>query len=135
MDNETKYQTVIKSMDEYTYDWNPDWAEDPSQPILKITKSSLGSHDWCPKKYGFSYIQRLPQDQTEAMRKGTDVHNAREDFFKDFDIKKAEGMTSQELQTYCEGLHPIDDYVDIYLTMAAAEAQRFQEAKEDQGRC
>ena len=54
MDNETKYQTVIKSMDEYTYDWNPDWAEDPSQPILKITKSSLGSHDWCPKKYGFS---------------------------------------------------------------------------------
>ena len=131
MDNETKYQTVIKSMDEYTYDWNPDWAEDPSQPILKITKSSLGSHDWCPKKYGFSYIQRLPQDQTEAMRKGTIVHNAREDFFKDFDIKKAEGMTSQELQTYCEGLHPIDDYVDIYLTMAAAEAQRFQEAKEE----
>ena len=57
------------SMDEYTYDWNPEWADDPTKPILKITKSSLGQFGWCPKKYGFSYIQRLPQDQTEAMRK------------------------------------------------------------------
>ena len=35
------------------------------------------------KKYEFGYIQRLPQDQSEAMRKGTVMHNAREEFFND----------------------------------------------------
>ena len=131
MDNETKYQTVIKSMDEYTYDWNSDWAEDPSQPILKITKSSLGSHDWCPKKYNFSYVQRLPQDQTEAMRKGTILHVHRENFFNDFDIKKAEHMSADEVHEYCASLTPIDEYFDISMTVAAFEAERFLEAKAD----
>jgi len=131
MNQEEKYKTVIGSMDEYTYKWNPENAEDPSKPILKITKSSLGSHDWCPKKYDFSYIQRLPQDQTEAMLKGTVVHNAREDFFNDFDIAKAETMNNTELLDYCQSLFPIDDYLDIYLTIASTEAERFIEAREE----
>tara|TARA_Y100000592_G_C5413942_1_gene289606 strand:+ start:91 stop:1008 length:918 start_codon:yes stop_codon:yes gene_type:complete len=131
MNQEEKYKAVIDSMDEYTYQWNPENAEDPSKPILKITKSSLGSHDWCPKKYDFSYIQRLPQDQTEAMLKGTVVHNAREDFFNDFDIAKAETMNNTELLDYCQSLFPIDDYLDIYLTIASTEAERFIEAKEE----
>jgi len=62
---------------EYTYQWN---VED-DEPTLKITKSSFGSFQWCPKKYEFSYIERLPQDTSEAMIKGTVVHNSREDFF------------------------------------------------------
>ena len=69
MNNDERYNAVISSMREYTYQWNHENYDDPSMPILKITKSSLGTFDWCPKKYDFSYVQRLPQDQTEAMLK------------------------------------------------------------------
>ena len=81
MDIDEKYNAVISSMQDFTYDFKPENFDDPSKPILKITKSSLGSFDWCPKKYDFSYIQRLPQDQTDAMLKGTVCHNARENTF------------------------------------------------------
>lgn len=119
-------------MREYTYDWNPEWVNDESKPILKITKSSKGTFDWCPKKYQFNYIERLPQDQTEAMRKGTIVHNAREEFFNEFDIKKAEGLSHSELVDYCISLHPIDEYHDLYETMSVFEANRFLESKKDE---
>ena len=130
MNIDEKYEARINSMKEYTYDWKPENYDDPSQPILKISKSSLvGAFSWCPKKYDFSYIQRLPQDQTEAMRKGTILHNSRETFFDEFDIKKAEQMNNSEVLEYCTSLMPIDDYFDISLTVAAFEAQRFIEAR------
>ena len=129
LNNDEKYDIKIKAMDEYTYKWQPDNYDDPTQPILKITKSSLGSFDWCPKKYNFSYVQRLPQDQTEAMRKGTILHVHRENFFDDFDIKKAEHMSADEVHEYCASLTPIDEYFDISMTVAAFEAERFLEAK------
>jgi len=110
----------------FTYQWN---VED-EEPTLKITKSSYGSFKWCPKKYEFSYIDRLPQDTSEAMIKGTVVHNSREDFFDDFDITKAENLSNEELITYNMGLHPVDDYTDIYRNISVFEANRFMEAKE-----
>lgn len=124
-----KYEARIKSMREFTYDWNAMAFDDPSKPILKISKSSLGSFNWCPNKYKFSYIERRPQDQTEAMRKGTILHNHRENFFDEFDIKKAENMNADEVVEYCTGLFPIDDYFDISMTVAAFEAQRYLEAR------
>ena len=119
-------------MREYTYQWNPENADDDSLPILKITKSSaIGAYKWCPKKYEFSYIQRLPQDTTDAMIKGTIVHNTREDFFNEFDVSKAENMSHSELIEYNIGLHPIDDYGDIYRNMATFEAGRFVQARDE----
>ena len=129
MNNDEKYNTVISSMREFTYTWQPENYDDPSKPILKITKSSLGSFVWFPKKYEFSYRQRLPQDQTEAMLKGTILHNHREDFFNTFDLKKAEKMNNSEVLEYCTSLMPVDDYYDISLTVASLEAQRFIEAR------
>ena len=123
-----EYKNEIDSMLEYTYQWLPENYSDPTEPILKITKSSLGAFDWCPKKYDFSYQQRLPQDQTEAMRKGTIMHNAREDFFNEFDIVKAETMNSEELLDYCSSLFPVDDYFEEYQTIAVFESQRFMDA-------
>ena len=123
------YEKEIKEMDEYTYQWKPENFDKPDEPILKITKSSLGSFDWCAKKYQYAYIERRPQDQSEAMRKGTVMHNAREDFFNDFNISKAENLSHNELLEYCNSLFPIDEYFDDYLTIAAFEAQRFTEAK------
>ena len=127
-ETESDYKTEIDSMQEYTYQWLPENYSDPSEPILKITKSSLGTYQWCPKKYDFSYQQRLPQDQTEAMRKGTIMHNAREDFFNEFDIKKAETMSNSEILDYCSSLFPIDDYCEDYQTIAVFESQRFIDA-------
>ena len=82
LNKEEKYSAKIASMREYTYKWLPENYDDPTKPILKISKSSLGSFNWCPKKYEFSYVEKLPQDQTEAMRKGTVLHNHRENFFQ-----------------------------------------------------
>lgn len=113
-------------MNEYTYQWDASQEE----PILKITKSSFGSFQWCPKKYEFSYIERMPIDTTEAMIKGTVVHNSREDFFDNFDVIKAENMSHSELIDYNIGLHPVDEYSDMYTTISAFEAQRFLDAKD-----
>ena len=133
LNTDEKYEARIKSMRDFTYDWKPENADDPSKPILKISKSSLvNSFGWCNKKYEFAYIQRLPTDQTEAMRKGTILHNYREDFFNQFDIKKAEAMDNSEVLEYCTSLMPIDEYYDLSLTVAAFEAQRFIEARSEE---
>ena len=118
-------------MRDFTYQWLPEDYDDLSQPILKITKSSFGSFQWCPKKYEFSYPLRLPQDTTEPMIKGTVVHNSREAFFDEFDMTKAENMSHSELIEYNLGLHPIDDYGDIYKNIATFEAQRFVQARDE----
>jgi len=131
MNIEERYKARIDSMREFTYQWNPETYEDSNKPILKITKSSLGTFNWCKIKYLYNYIQRLPQDQTEAMRKGTVLHNHREDFFKDFDIKKASTMNNSEIIEYCTSLMPVDEYFDISLNVAAFEAQRFTEAQSE----
>lgn len=131
MNKDEVYEARIKSMREFTYQWDAESFDDPSKPILKISKSSLGAFNWCPKKYEFSYIEKLPQDQTEAMRKGTILHNHRENFFDEFDVKKAEAMNNSEITEYVTSLMPVDEYYDISLTVAAFEAQRFIEAKSE----
>ena len=131
MNTDEKYKARLGSMKEYTYDFQPENYNDPSKPILKISKSSMMSYLWCPMKYKFNYIDKLPQDQTEAMRKGTVLHNHREEFFNVFDIKKAEQLNNSEVLEYCTSLMPIDDYFDISLTVAAFEAQRFIEARSE----
>tara|TARA_R100000656_G_scaffold117191_2_gene90500 strand:+ start:428 stop:1309 length:882 start_codon:yes stop_codon:yes gene_type:complete len=118
-------------MREYTYEWYPEHYSDNSKPILKITKSSFGSFQWCPKKYEFSYPLRLPQTTSEAMLKGTQVHNSREDYFEVFDIKKAENLSHSELVDYNMSLHPIDGNTDMYKTIATFEAQRFIDARDE----
>lgn len=114
-------------MKEYTYKWKGGLDE----PILKITKSSLGTFVWCPKSYEFGRIDGLPIDQTEAMMKGSIIHNSYEAFFDEFNIAKAENLTHSELADYCLSLFPIDDYTDQYETMAIFHANRFMETEED----
>jgi len=116
-------------MKEYTYEWDASSYEDEEKPILKITKSSFGSYQWCPKRYEFQYPMHMPIDTTEVMIKGTVIHNSREDFFDVFDIKKAENMSHHELQDYCMSLYPVDDYSDMYHIMGTNDADRFMEAK------
>lgn len=117
-------------MSEYTYQWSPENADDPNLPILKMTKSSVGTFEWCKKQYEFSYIERRPQDTSDAMLKGTIVHNSYEDFYKMVDMSHAEDLSKSELVDYFTSVFPIDDYGYLYDTIVALEADRFVRAKE-----
>lgn len=118
-------------MQEYTYQWKPENADDESAPILKITKSSLGTFKWCKRQYLHQYIERLPQDTSPAMLKGSIVHNSYEALWDDFDIIKAETMTEDELYSYFVSLFPIDDYGEVYDNMIDFEIQRFLQSKQE----
>ena len=54
-------------MREFTYQWKPEDFENEDEPILKISKSSYQSFQWCPTKYEFAYRQRLPYDTSPLM--------------------------------------------------------------------
>lgn len=118
-------------MKEFTYQWNPENFDDESEPILKITKSSLSTFKWCNRQYFHQYIERLPQDTSPAMLKGSTVHNAYETLWDDFNIVKAETMNEDELYEYFTSLFPIDDYGDVYDNVIDFEIQRFFQSKED----
>ena len=96
--------------DEFTYQWEPydaqgNFIEDG--PILKVTKSSLNTFYWCNKQYQYSYIERRPQDTSEAMLKGTIVHNSYEDFYKAVDVEAIQDYSKDELQEHFISLFPV----------------------------
>ena len=52
------------------------------KPYLRMTKTSLTSDfDFCPKQYEYKRIHRLPEPSTDAMIKGTNVHDAIEKYY------------------------------------------------------
>ena len=60
-----------------TYQWKPGHAKH-----LRVTKTSLTSDfDFCPKQYEYKRIHRLPEPSTDAMVKGTNVHDAIEQYY------------------------------------------------------
>tara|TARA_R100001594_G_scaffold98672_3_gene133151 strand:- start:4150 stop:5154 length:1005 start_codon:yes stop_codon:yes gene_type:complete len=60
-----------------TYQWEPG-----HEKMLRITKTSLTSDfDFCPKQYEYKRIHRLPEPSTDAMIKGTNVHDAIEKYY------------------------------------------------------
>jgi len=76
-----------------TYQWEPGHKKH-----LRITKSSLTSDfDYCPKQYEYKRLHKLPEPGSDAMTKGTNVHDAIEEFYvnvvpyvqKAYDLLKA----------------------------------------------
>jgi hypothetical protein len=71
-----------KSYDESTYAWQPGMTNDDGVPLkLRVTKSSLGNHGWCPHSYKLNHIYKLKQEENEDMVRGTNVHNIVEYFW------------------------------------------------------
>jgi CRISPR/Cas system-associated exonuclease Cas4 (RecB family) len=59
------------------YNWTPS-----SEKHLRMTKTSLTSDfEFCPKQYEYKRIHRLPEPSTDAMVKGTNVHDAIEKYY------------------------------------------------------
>jgi RecB family exonuclease len=60
-----------------TYQWQPG-----HEKRLRITKSSLTSDfDFCPKQYEYSRVDGRKSPQTDDMTRGTNVHDAMEEYF------------------------------------------------------
>ena len=68
-----------KENGEFTYRWNPN-QDGSNLPILKITKSSLGTYGFCPASYNYSYIEGVTQKTSDAMIKGSRIHDGEENF-------------------------------------------------------
>jgi len=124
-------------MREYTYQWEPNAK---GGPLLKITKSSLGSFNFCPASYRYSYDPfgegKVAQTTSEAMLRGTIVHNAQEEFWKMVDTEKSMEYIDDPnaLVKYYRGLYPqsnCDITQDIYRSMSAWSAERFLECVEE----
>ena len=124
-------------MRDFTYQWNPD---DTDGPILKITKSSLGTFGFCPASYKYSYDPfsegKIAQTTSEAMLRGTIVHNAQEEFWKMVDTETSMKYIddANSLVKYYRGLYPQSNCEitqDIYRSMSAWSAERFLECVEE----
>ena len=85
---EARTDELRKSYEESAYNWQPGQGG-----TLRISKSSLGSHGFCPLKYKFSYIYRLPSEESEAMTRGTNVHSIVEYFWHHVDDVLDEVLT------------------------------------------
>tara|TARA_R100001163_G_C5068340_1_gene208450 strand:- start:6831 stop:7787 length:957 start_codon:yes stop_codon:yes gene_type:complete len=79
--NESTYphKELLESYAVSTYGWLPE-MEDKK---LRITKSSLGTFDFCPKQYYFQNIMKLQQEEKDHHIRGNNVHDMTEYFFKE----------------------------------------------------
>ena len=103
----------------FTYKWKP---ADENAPILKITKSSIGSYGFCNLNYKYGYIDSIKQKVSPAMIKGTIVHDAEEEFWKIVKIDDATKLKDDpmKLQKHFRSLYPEtdkEDYEDLYVAM------------------
>ena len=71
------------SYDSSVYNWRPGMVDDDGKMLkLRITKSTLGTYKFCPRMYYYQSVLKIPQEPTEAMTRGTNVHNVVEYFWK-----------------------------------------------------
>tara|TARA_R110002012_G_scaffold183332_2_gene349705 strand:+ start:1407 stop:2276 length:870 start_codon:yes stop_codon:yes gene_type:complete len=119
----------------FTYKWEANTNGTP--PILKITKSSIGSYGFCNLNYKYGYIDDIAQSVSPAMIKGTVVHNAQEEFWKIVKIDDALKHIEEpmKLQKHFRSLYPEtdkEDYEDLYRAMSAYNTERFIECHHEE---
>ena len=73
-----EHQYLRKSYKRSTYAWQPDNENDE---ILRVTKSSVGSFDFCPKSYFYQNVLKLPQEEKDYHVRGLNVHDVTEYFW------------------------------------------------------
>jgi hypothetical protein len=59
------FEDMKESYAKSDYSWSPDMED----KILRVTKSSNGTFDWCPKQYFFQYIMKLQQEEKDSTRR------------------------------------------------------------------
>lgn len=79
---EYPHKDMLESYDKSTYAWQPDMED----KILRVTKSSVGTFDFCPKQYYFQNILGLRGEERDYHVRGSNVHDAVEYFWRKFQI-------------------------------------------------
>ena len=75
-------QEMYDSYKQSRYDWNPAIHD---EEILRITKSSLNTFEWCKMQYWLKHFARLQAEAGEAGIRGLNGHDAVEYFWANVD--------------------------------------------------
>jgi len=73
------FEDLLESYAKSTYAWT---GADEDK-ILRITKSSLGTFNFCPKQYFFQNILRLETEEKDHHVRGNNVHDVTQFFFNE----------------------------------------------------
>ena len=71
------FDDLLESYAKSTYAWT---GEDKDK-ILRVTKSSLGTFQFCPKQYFFQNILKLETEEKDHHVRGNNVHDFTQYFF------------------------------------------------------
>jgi RecB family exonuclease len=67
------YKDMLEHHKKSTYAWQPG----DTDKVLRVTKSALGTFDWCPQQYFLQKVLKLPQGPaTPDQTRGSNVHDA-----------------------------------------------------------
>jgi hypothetical protein len=77
-DSRYPYEDMLKSYDKSTYAWQPDMED----KILRVSKSSVGTFDWCQQQYFLEKILGMRGDEQDYHIRGSNVHDAVEYWWK-----------------------------------------------------
>ena len=64
--------------------------------LLKLTKSSVGQSDFCAQQYFIKYPLGVKEPENDNMIRGTNVHDAVEQFYYDVDLDSVRGLQEVE---------------------------------------
>lgn len=70
-----------------TYRWNPGM---PKDVVLRVSKSSLVQFAFCEMQYFIKYVLGVKEPANDNMTRGTNVHDAVEDFYDALDLSVAQ---------------------------------------------
>lgn len=86
-----------------TYAWHPGMRDYDGigKVILRVSKSSLGAFQFCQQQYFIKYVLGVKEPSTDDMTRGTNVHDAVEDFYNNLDVEKASRLEdTQDIYDY-----------------------------------
>jgi RecB family exonuclease len=86
---ETGHSREAESYKSSTYAWNPN---DHDDSILRVTKSSYGTFNWCPQQYYLEKFKGLRGETVYYHTRGLNVHDMMEWFWTSF-TGKEEALT------------------------------------------
>ena len=103
----------VEGYEEYrsTYGWHPG---SPDTWIPRFTKSSVGAYDFCAQQGFIKYVLGVKEPENDNMRRGTNVHDAVEQFYHDVDLERIKGIDDvQTMHSYFMSLIPDMDLYEL----------------------
>jgi|TARA_R100000081_G_scaffold30125_1_gene13739 CRISPR/Cas system-associated exonuclease Cas4 (RecB family) len=104
-----------------TYGWHPGM---PKDTILRVSKSSLGDHGFCQQQYFIKRVLGVKEPENDDMRRGTNVHDAVEEFYQEMNLSYALSMRSY-------GYDKVLEYFLNHIPKGPSEEMEFELGEEE----